>query len=271
MSQCLKNANKLTQKKKIMHQEKIQQLTELLKKLNSGNVTVELKDEAKKFLADLDPTELSMAEQELLKAGLKPEDLRHLCSAHLEMLKEGLGQNASLPAGHMIDTLQKEHEKILSFLDKLELVNQKIQNMAVYDAENKEWAELKHIVEHLIGAEPHHQREEQILFPELEKRGVYGPPQVMLQEHEELRKHKHELERLATEAATIDFNDLKTQLDATAKFLVFNLRDHIFKENNILYPTALEVIAEPETWQIMKTAADKIGYCCFTPLNSPRG
>ena len=174
----------------------------------------------------------------------------------------------NLPVGHMIDTLQKEHEKILSFLDKLEAVNQKIQDQPVYNIEDKEWQELKHISEHLIGAEPHHQREEQILFPELEKRGVFGPPQVMLQEHEELRKHKHELERLGQEAETLNFDDLKKQLDATTKFLVFNLRDHIFKENNILFPAAIEVITEPEVWQTMKLAADKIGYCCFTPKNN---
>ena len=248
-----------------MNQEKIQQLTNLLKRLNSDGITPALKQEAKEFLTDLNPAELSMAEQELIKAGLKPEDLRHLCAAHIEMLKENLKQNVELPAGHMIDTLQKEHEKILSFLDKLETVNQTIQKMESYQAEDKEWQELKHVTEHLIGAEPHHQREEQILFPELEKRGVFGPPQVMLQEHEELRKHKHELERLVNEAETFNFTDLKNQLDATAKFLVFNLRDHIFKENNILYPTALEVITEAEIWQDMKARADKIGYCCFTP------
>ena len=171
----------------------------------------------------------------------------------------------NLPEGHMIDTLQKEHEKILSFLDKLEAANQRIQKMGEYRVEEKEWEDLKHITEHLIGAEPHHQREEQILFPELEKRGVFGPPQVMKKEHEDLRTHKHELERLITEISALDFNDLKKQLDVNAKFLVFNLRDHIFKEDNILYPTALEVITESEIWQEIKVAADKIGYCCFTP------
>lgn len=248
-----------------MNQEKIKQLARLLKKLNSGQITEELKQEAKEFLSDLNPAELSMAEQELIKAGLKPEDLRHLCSAHIEMLQGGLRQKSELPAGHMIDTLQKEHEIILSFLDKLEAVNQKIQAMETFKSGGKEWTELKHITEHLIGAEPHHQREEQILFPELEKRGVFGPPQVMLQEHEELRKHKHELERLGQEIGMRDFNDFKKQLNANVKFLIFNLRDHIFKENNILYPTALEVISEHEAWHAMKEKADKIGYCCFTP------
>ena len=248
-----------------MNQAKIQQLTHLLKKLNSDGITPALKQEAKELLTALSPAELSLAEQELIKAGLKPEDLRHLCAAHIEMLKENLKQNATLPTGHLIDTFQKEHEKILSFLDKLETINQRIQKMEEYRVEDKEWQELKHISEHLIGAEPHHQREEQILFPELEKRGVFGPPQVMLQEHEELRKNKHELKRLITEASSLGFNDLKKQLNANAEFLVFNLRDHIFKENNILFPKSLEVITEAEIWQKMKLAADKIGYCCFTP------
>ena len=137
--------------------------------------------------------------------------------------------------------------------------------MKKYQAADNEWMKLQHINKHLIGAEPHHQREEQILFPELEKRGVFGPPQVMLQEHEELRKHKHKLEKLAGKPGAIDFSELKKQLNKAAELLIFNLRDHIFKENNILYPTALEVISKPETWQKMKTAADKIGYCCFTP------
>jgi len=248
-----------------MNQEKIKQLSNLLKKLNLGGVTSELQQEAKGFLTDLDPAELSLAEQALIQAGLKPEDLRHLCAAHIEVLKDNLKLDSALPGGHMIDTLQKEHEIILSFLDKLEIVNQKIQRQEEYQANSEEWQELKHIVEHLLGAEPHHQREEQILFPELEKRGVFGPPQIMVQEHEELRKHKHELERLARETSIIDFNGLKRQLDANAKFLVFNLRDHIFKENNILYPTALEVIKEATIWEEMKQEADKIGYCCFTP------
>ena len=47
-----------------------------------------------------------------------------------------------------------------------------------------------HIAKHLLGAKAHRQREEQVLFPELEKRGVFGPPQVMRMEHEDLRNQK---------------------------------------------------------------------------------
>jgi len=43
------------------------------------------------------------------------------------------------------------------------------------------------------------------------------------------------------------------------------LREHISKENDILYPISLEVIPEEIVWQNMKKECDKIGYCCFTP------
>ncbi|HLF85906.1 MAG TPA: hypothetical protein VI584_02375 [Nitrospiria bacterium] len=43
------------------------------------------------------------------------------------------------------------------------------------------------------------------------------------------------------------------------------LRDHIFKENNILCPMALQVIPEKNSWDKMKAECDKIEYCCFTP------
>jgi len=62
------------------------------------------------------------------------------------------------------------------------------------------------------------------------------------------------------------FNEFKKSLNSTSRFIVSSLRDHIFKENNILYPTALDVIKENKVWNKMKTECDKIGYCSFTKL-----
>lgn len=249
-----------------MNQEKINQLTNLLKRLNSGEDPLKVKKEAQGFLASVEPSELSMAEQKLLDAGLKPEDLRHLCSAHLEMLGDEVDQmKANLKPGHMIHTLISEHEFILNFLDELEKTNQAIQKMKISKEEMEEVKKLKHIAEHLVGAEPHHQREEEILFPAVESRGVYGPPQVMRMEHEDLRRYKKELKELVGNNNRDDFDKFKKELDRISQFIVLTLRDHIFKENSILYPTALQVIPESEVWQGMKQEADKIGYCCFTP------
>jgi len=87
----------------------------------------------------------------------------------------------------------------------------------------------------------------------------------MRMEHQELRKRKKELKELAENAGRTEFKTFKRRLDEVAGFIVATLRDHIFKENNILYPTALKVIEEPDVWKEMNLECDKIGYCCFTP------
>ena len=190
----------------------------------------------------------------------------HLCSAHMEMLGDELqSMKANLKPGHVIHTLVCEHDMILGFLDKLEKTNQTIQEMNNFSRDSEEFDILKHIADHLIGAEPHHQREEEILFPELEKRGVFGPPQIMRMEHEQLRARKKTLKELSDTVEQLDFNSFKKQLDTTVRFIVPTLRDHIFKENNILYPTALKVITDEELWKKLKEACDEVGYCCFTP------
>lgn len=117
----------------------------------------------------------------------------------------------------------------------------------------------------MIEAEAHHQREEDVLFPALEERGVFGPPQIMRQEHEDLRRYKETMNKLAAEAGQMDFKNFKGKLDSTSKLLVLTLRDHIFKENNILYPTAVQIIEDKRVWKEMREKCDKIGYCCFTP------
>ncbi len=46
------------------------------------------------------------------------------------------------------------------------------------------------------------------------------------------------------------FDEFKIRVDETSKYIIFNLRDHIFKENYILYPSSLEAIKEKDIWMI---------------------
>ena len=49
-----------------------------------------------------------------------------------------------------------------------------------------------------------------------------------------------------------------------AEFLIEELPSHIYKEDNILYPMAIQVLPE-NMWTAVKKNCDEIGYCCFTP------
>lgn len=246
--------------------DRVEKLAEMLQKLNSGDVTPELRQQVLEMVKNINPLELSLAEQKLIETGTKPEDLRHLCDIHMEVLKDELEMlRIKLSPDHVLTALIKEHDEILKRLTLLDDINIKIQKMDTYNNTAQEFSMLLNTIEEIIGAEPHHKREEDVLFPELESRNVTGPTRIMRMEHDMLREKKHIIRGLALKVSEMDFEEFKNQLDEAVKYLVFNLRDHIYKENHILYPSSLDTLNDDNLWVDMKRACDKIGYCSFTP------
>ena len=70
-----------------MNNEKIEKLTEVLQKLNQEGITDDLRKEALEVVSNINPIELSIAEQNLIEEGMNPQDLRHLCDIHMEVLR----------------------------------------------------------------------------------------------------------------------------------------------------------------------------------------
>ncbi|WP_252249345.1 DUF438 domain-containing protein [Clostridium sp. VAP23] len=249
-----------------MDNKKIEKLTEVLQKLNQVGLTEALRKEALDIVSNINPMELSIAEQNLIEEGMNPQDLRHLCDIHMEVLRGELDKiKTKLEPDHVLYTLISEHDKILEFLTELEEINFKIQKLKSYNSGSEEFEALKTVVNNILDAENYHQREEKVLFVEMEDRKITGPTRIMRMEHDDLRAKKKFLKQTAEEVYQLEFNEFKEKVDDTAKYIVFNLRDHIFKENYILYPTAIETIKEKEIWKDMKKKCDEIGYCGFTP------
>ncbi len=244
---------------------KKQELKELLKRLNDGQAPEKARKEAEELLKEIDPKELSQAEQELIEEGLPETELRHLCKAHIEVMSEELqALKTEVSTGHPLHTLIAEHDEILDILDRLEVANNQIQQLDSYDPENAVFEELEEIGADLLETENHHKREEDALFPEIDKTGVTGPTRIMKMEHEDLWPRKQRIDYLANHVDEMDFAEFKQELKENAEYIVLTLSDHIFKENNILYPTAIQVIPE-DGWEEIKNKSDEIGYCSFTP------
>jgi hemerythrin-like domain-containing protein len=162
---------------------------------------------------------------------------------------------ARLPQDHVLATLMDEHARLLSVLDQLEDLARGLNSSA-----GMVLARIEALGRQLLGAEPHHAREEKVLFPALRARGIDGPPDVMEAEHHELRTLKHQVVDLAAKAAMGDAG-ATDQLRSAAQTLVGLLRGHIEKEDSILYPMAFAAIPEGE-WANMRACCDEIGYCC---------
>ncbi len=243
----------------------------MLEELHRGNVSAESKEKARALFQTVDAKTLGEIEQELILEGVSHEEIRHsLCDIHLEVMKESLVANQiEVLPGHPVHTLMEEHKVIVSQLNELGELVQRLKSRQNFDQIGADLERLKHVAHHLVEAENHHLREEEVLFPMLEKHGVVEPPSIMRLDHVEFRQRKHELHRVAQLGSKQDFNDFKLQVIDLGEYLARELGSHIFKEDNILYQIALQVLA-PQEWEEIRVGCDKIGYCCFTPKLQPQ-
>lgn len=98
----------------------------------------------------------------------------------------------------------------------------------------------------------HHKKEEQVLFAALEENGLpreAGPVGAMLADHEEGRRLTRAM-RAAAERAQSGDSQAVPQVAQNALGYVALLRQHIQKENNILFPMADHVIPPEQHPQI---------------------
>jgi len=248
-----------------LSQDKKRMLKELIKQLHAGASPQEVKERFKQLLESVTPSEISRIEQELVEEGMPREEIQRLCDVHLAVFREHLEkQRTDLPSGHPLNILMEEHKIMLQLAEKLERIADKLHKAGdathIYD----EVHNLQHITEDLKESEAHYLREENVLFPYLEKHGVTEPPSIMWMEHNRIREKKKELYTLIERYDTVDFQLFKRELREIAKTLNSLLSNHFFKENNILFPVAMQVIAKNE-WKKIREEFDEVGYCCFTP------
>jgi len=239
-----------------------QALKEIIKRAHVGADIEELKNEFRKFLGELTPVEIAQLEQELAQEGVSREEIAGLCDVHLALFRESLEETEPLaPPWHPVHILMEEHQRVLSFAEELHKATTRLKEAPDDPALLKEIGQYLQL---LREAESHYLREENVLFPSLEKHGISEPPAVMWMEHDHIRSLKKELERLFTEREQ-GFVERFSEFVLTLSDV---LMAHFYKEGKILFPTALDVIPEGEWWEI-RVEFDEIGYCCFTPPPPP--
>ena len=243
-----------------------QKIKELLNELKSGEVSPETKLKAKKILQTLDAKTLGIVEQEIIEEGVSRDDIRkNLCDIHLDVMKDSLvSQRIEVSSPHPVHTFMREHQVILDTLKELRLLLTRLKEISGYDKFGNDEQKLKDIAHTLIEAESHHKREEEALFPKLIEHDIIEPPEIMKMDHIELRKHKKALKKIANNAKNCRFDEFKIKVIKSGNFLTRELESHIFKEDNILYQMALQILTEAE-WDDVKKQCDQIGYCSFTP------
>ena len=246
-------------------EEKKRMLKEVIKQLHAGVPPEQVKGEFKKLLETTSSEEIAKIEQELVKEGMPREELQRLCDVHLAVFSDQLGkQQLNIPPAHPISILIEEHKILTQRAERLQTLVSMVEEACDVVYVGDVLKEIQQISKQFQEAEKHYLREENVLFPVLEKHGITEPPAIMWMEHNRIREKKKQLVDLAEKWNTMPFFDFKKKLVDAAKPLCSLLPNHYFKENNILFPAALQTVKEGE-WQGIREEFDEIGYCCYTP------
>jgi DUF438 domain-containing protein len=240
-------------------------LKEIIKQLPSGAPPEEVKEKFKEALKGVSSEDIVKVEQELVKEGMPREELQKLCDVHMAVFAEQLQeQELHLPPGHPISILIEEHRIMLERAEKLEEFIGMVEEACDFVYVGDVLTELQNIAKEFQDSEKHYLREENVLFPIAEKHGITEPPAIMWMEHDKIREIKKKFINLVEKWNTMTFEEFKKRLSETSKPLCSVLPTHFYKENNILFPSTLQV-APIEEWIEARKEFDEIGYCCFTP------
>jgi PAS domain S-box-containing protein len=240
-------------------------IKEAIRQLHSGVPPEQVKEKFRHVLEGTDSLEIAKIEQELANEGMKREEMRKLCDVHMAIFKEQLEkQQPNLQPSQPISILMEEHKIMLKMAEQLMSLANKVLKVSDMRYVTEEIHQVEHLAEDFTDSEKHYLREENVLFPYLEKHGITEPPAVMWMEHNEIRELKKKLPTLIQDLNEAGFQSFKDQLWETAKAIDTLLQNHFYKENNVLFPAAMSVITEQE-WMDIRKEFDEIGYCCFTP------
>jgi len=240
-------------------------LKDIIKQLHAGTSPLTVKEMFSKYLETITPQEIAEVEQELVKEGVSREELQKLCDIHLTIFREQLGKTTTqIPLWHPINILIEEHNIMLGLLERYKRLLEDIKKAENLAQVEGVIVQLSSIAEDFNDSEKHYLREENVLFPLLEKHGITEPPAVMWMEHDKIRKSKRELQELVKKVGEQEFNSFKERINENFEAMNMVIPNHFYKENNILFPTALQLITEGEWVEALKEF-DEIGYCRFTP------
>ena len=223
--------------------KKLEIVHEIKSAYDEGKISLE---EARKSLKDrvqhLAPYEIAIIEQEMVEE-TEDECIKEDIQAMLEVFQDVLvTKDQELPENHPISCYRRENAKMKELLLSVE-------DLVQYPLIKNQWLEL---YEELLKFKIHLSRKQNQLYPVLEKKGFTRPTTTMWTLDDFIRDEISECYNLLLEDKEEEFIGKQAEL-------VADVRDLMDKEENILYPTSLEMINEEE-FRYMAEGDQEIGF-----------
>ncbi len=235
-------------------EERMESLKKIILALHEGEDMDKLQEQFKATVGDISPEEIAALEQSLVDDGLAESEIKKMCDLHVELFQGSLETQKvpAMPPGHPVHTYMEENRyakeitsELLRELDRMGDNPQ--ENIWSFSVNN-----LRTQLKELEGIITHYVRKENQLFPMLERHGIEAPPKVMWEVHDDIRaKYRLTDESFQASDPAISVIHLRE--------LVKTIDDMIIKEEQILFPMALETLSE-EDWSRARRGDDEIGY-----------
>ena len=237
-----------------------EKLKEVIKELHEGKTVDEVIEKFAEVIDGVSPKEISMMEVQLVKEGLPIEEIQNLCDVHAAVFKGSLDEihHPEQVPGHPIYTFKKENEAFTNLIDKN--LAPLVEDFKKDDSKENIYKLLEKI-NLLWDIEKHYSRKENLIFPYLEKYGVTAPPKVMWGVDDEIRA---KIKNIKLDLANYQGN--KEELVEKINDATNQIKEMIYKEENILFPMALDTLTEDE-WILIYKESDEIGFALIVPEN----
>ncbi|MDY7040119.1 MAG: DUF438 domain-containing protein [Chloroflexota bacterium] len=234
----------------------------LIRDLHEGKTVDEVKQEFAALLRDVGAAEIAEIEQALIAEGLPETEIKRLCDVHVAVFRESLDTQTKpeMTTGHPLHTFRAENAAAARILDALQ---ESLQALSVTPGQ-AQLQQAREQLGELREYERHYLRKENILFPFLERHGFGGPSSVMWAIHDDIRADWKALDELLAAGPGDDPTAFQSRLDEISESLGTAIREMFYKEENILFPTALEKLSADE-WGAIRAQELEIGYCYVEP------
>jgi len=234
-------------------------LKDIIRDLHKGVDMAVLKQRFYELIKDIDATEIARMEQKLMEEGMPETEIKRLCDVHVEVFKEALGaqEAPSAPPGHPLQTFMKENRAVEGIVHEIKGILEKLCDTPDKEVFRQHRKDLGALIERLSDINLHYLRKENQLFPVLEKHGISGPSEVMWAIHDDIRQ--------TLKYARAQISELQVPLVyGTLKYLLQSINDMVYKEEHILFPMAMEMLAETD-WIKVRQGEEEVGYAWIEP------
>lgn len=241
-----------------------EELTGFLIKLNQGEDRSQLRKQADRLIESVSPRDFVQAEYNLKRGGISPSRIQQLSTLFILMgmaEKDRFDLRQHLPDYHILRKVMAEHEIFRCFIADLEEVADRIGHASHLSETSDDFMRLSHVAEHLNSLEEHVGREDDILFPALKERGWESLFCRIQSEHTYIQAAVDDLLKLVMVLGKMPFNNFKTKLMSTVRYLCPLLREHLFYEDYVLFPLAVLTLDDKKLWQRLREVCNEIGYC----------